>query len=262
MILIPLVLAPVLMFAAIAAEKRFGAAAGGWVAALPVALPLGVLAVAADSGSTVATALVSSAGAHVVPQVIFAATFAVVLRESGILAGFAVGAAAYAAMSVLLAGLPDLFAAAGGVPVLILARLYVRPDTRRDAPSDQPSERGSSTILPTALACLGSGLVVGVAVVGSRLAGPEIGGALSAFPTVSSLLVLSLVRGRGNGAGADSLAGLVRSLPCYLVFCVCTAATMPIVGISAIPLALTACLLVGRMTWTSVTVRAPSPAMA
>ena len=101
----------------------------------------------------------------------------------------------------------------------------------------------------TALTCLGAPLVVAAAVVGSRAAGPAVGGALAAFPTVSTLLAVALVHRSGAGHGVQALAGLVRSLPCYLTFCLLATVLLPGVGPIAIPFALLACLLAGRVTW-------------
>jgi hypothetical protein len=86
----------------------------------------------------------------------------------------------------------------------------------------------------------------------SRLAGPEIAGALAAFPTMSTTLTVAVVTVDGPVAGAHALAGLVRSLPCYLAFCVVIVLAAPALGPSAIALALLACVAAAYATWRGV----------
>jgi hypothetical protein len=62
-------------------------------------------------------------------------------------------------------------------------------------------------------------------------------------------------------AGAHALAGLIRSLPCYLTFCLVIALGAPLVGLPALALALLACLAAGHLTWRGVP-RAPRVATA
>ena len=250
-LIVSLLLAPVVMFVAVCAEQRRGATTGGWVAALPVALPISAVTVALDSGSRVADRLVWSAAGHVAAQVLFAVAFAAVLRRRGCVRGFLAGTAVYGALSVILLALPASMAAAIAIPVLIVApRMVPRHGARGGS---------SRSATATVLGCLGASVVVAAGVFGSRIAGPSVGGALVAFPTVSSLLALLIAGRAGNNAGADALAGLVRSLPCYLAFCLCAAITIPAAGTPAIPPALLAALAIGRLTWRSIAGPLPAP---
>jgi hypothetical protein len=252
-LIVPLLVAPVLMLAAVRAEQLRGASTGGWVAALPVSMPVGIATIAVESGPHVAAQLAWSAAGHVPAQVLFGAVFAGVLRRAGPIRGFAAGLAAYATASVLLIALPGGLAAPLALPAILLAARRVRPGG--SSGSGTPARPGV-----TAITCGGAGLVVAVTVLGSRAAGPEVGGAFGACPTVSALLALSVVRRSGRAAGADVLAGLVRSLPCYVAFCVCAASTLPGLGLPAIPLALLGCVAVGGVTWRSVATPVPAPA--
>ena len=65
----------------------------------------------------------------------------------------------------------------------------------------------------------------------------------------------------GRAAGAHALAGLVRSLPCYLAFCLAIALAAPAAGAAAIPLGLLACLAAASATWRGVPV-APRAALS
>jgi hypothetical protein len=59
----------------------------------------------------------------------------------------------------------------------------------------------------------------------------------------------------------SALAGLVRSLPCYLVFCLVIVLATPTLGLAAIGLAVPACVAAGHATWRGVPV-AEQPAGA
>jgi hypothetical protein len=254
MVFVSLLIAPSLMLAAVWAEQRRGSLAGGWVAALPVSLPIAVLAVTLDGGNHLASRLAWSAGGHVAAQVLFAVCFAAALHRGLLLRGLACGLTAYGACSVVIACAPAVVAAAAAVPALLIGPRLV---PAQGSPTPAPRRRAT-----TALTCLGASAVVAAAIFGSRLAGPEVGGALAAFPTMSTLLVVVAVGRSGAAAGVHALAGLVRSLTCYLTFCVSAAVTIPLVGAAAVPLALIGCLAAGRATWRALPTLAPSASPA
>jgi hypothetical protein len=254
MIFVSLLVAPSLMLAAVWAEQRRGASAGGWVAALPVSFPIGVVAVVLDGGDRVAAELAWSAGGHVAAQVIFGVCFAAALHRGSLWRGLACRLAAYGACSLVLGCAPAVVAAALAIPALLIGPRFV---PAHGAPT--PAPRPWTT---TALTCLGASAVVAAAIFGSRLAGPDVGGALAAFPTMSTLLVVVAVSRGGAAPGVHALAGLVRSLPCYLTFCVLAALMLPLVGAAAVPLALIGCLAAGRVTWRALPAIAPSPSPA
>src|SRR3954447_12385305 len=108
------------MLVASAAERRYGAAVAGMVAAAPVSLTVIVLAVGADGG-----ALAASAGAHVIAQVAFALVFAAVIRRGG-LAGLCSGTVAFAAVSAAITTLPPFLATTAAIPALLLAPRYLK----------------------------------------------------------------------------------------------------------------------------------------
>jgi len=110
------------------------------------------------------------------------------------------------------------------------------------------------------MTCAGASGIVAAAVLTSRLAGPEVAGAVAAFPTISALLAFAVVGRDGPRAGAHALAGLVRSLPCYLAFTLAVAFAAPATGAAAVLAGLLACLVVAGATWRGVPV-APRPAL-
>ena len=252
-IAVPLVLAPAVMAVAAVVERRLGPAAAGWVAALPVAFAIAIVAVILDAGARPASTMALSAAVHVPAQVLFGAVFAAVLVRRGVILGGAAGALAYVACSIALAGVPAAAAVASAIPVLVVApRLMAAGRPRAGSP------RRRST---TALTCAAAWVLVAAAVVTSRLAGPQAAGAVAAFPTISTLLAVTVVTRDGPLAGAHALTGLVRSLPCYLAFCLAVALATPAAGVAAIALGALACLAAAGATWRGVPV-ARRPALA
>jgi hypothetical protein len=243
-VFVSLLIAPLVMAAAAAIERRLGPSAAGWVAALPVSFGVAVVAVALDAGDETASRMALSAAAHVPAQIVFAAVFAAVLPRHGLLLGGAAGALAYVVCAVGFARVPDALAVAVAVPALALApRLITAGRPRAGSP------RRWST---TAITCGAASVIVGAAVLTSRSAGPVAAGAVAAFPTMSAMLAFSVVARDGSPAGAHALLGLVRSLPCYLTFCLVVVLVAPSVGLPAVALALLACVATGRVTWRTV----------
>lgn len=248
--MIPLLLAPAVMAVATLIEKRLGPSAAGWVGALPAAFAVAVIAVSVDIGPGAAAAMALSAAAHVPAQVALGVVFAHVLRRRGLAVGFAAGLAAYIAASLLIAGVPAALAVAVAVAVLCLA-----PRVMPAAPLRPASPRSRRIV---ALTCAGATLIVAAAVLTSRLAGPDPAGTVAAFPTMCTILTVVAVTRDGAAAGVHTLTGLIRSLPCYLAFCVTVAVAVPFAGIAAVGIGLLSCLLAAACTWKRVpTTRSP-----
>jgi hypothetical protein len=245
-IVVSLLLAPVVMAAAALIERRLGPSAAGWVAALPAAFAVAVVAVSLDAGSDSASAMALSAARHVPAQVALGVVFAGVLVRRGLVIGAVAGTAAYVATSALVADLSAGLAVAAAVPVLAFAPRFMVVG--------QPRTGSRHRWSTTALTCVAASVIVGGAVVTSRLAGPEAAGAVAAFPTMCTILTLAVVTRDGRMAGADALAGLVRSLPCYLTFCLVVASTAPSAGAAGVVLGLLACMVAAGVTWRGVPV--------
>jgi hypothetical protein len=253
MLVLSLLLAPVVMAAAGQVGRRLGPSAAGWVAALPITFSVAVIAVSLDAGAPAAATMALSAATHVPAQVAFAVVFASVLLRRGLLAGIAAGAVTYAAGSICLADVPPVLAVASAVPALALAPRVMTGGRPRPGARRPPST--------TALSCAAASALVAAAVLTSRLAGPEAAGAVAAFPTLSATLAIAVTTHDGRRAGAYALGGLVRSLPCYLTFCLVVALALAPVGPAAVVLGLLACLAAAGATWRAVPV-ASRPALA
>ena len=244
MVFVSLLIAPVVMAAAALTERRLGPSAAGWVAALPVSLAVAVVAVVLDAGERTATAMALSAATHVPAQVLFAAAFAAVLMRSGPLLGAAVGTLAYTACATVLAFLPAVAGIVAAVPLLALAP--------RMMPAGPPRPSSPRRWSNTAMTCVTAAAIVGVAVLTTRLAGPVAAGGVAAFPAMSTTFAIAVARRDGSTAGAHALTGLIRSLPCYLTFCLLVVLATPSVGLPAVALAVLGCLAAGRITWRAV----------
>jgi hypothetical protein len=230
MVIAPLLAAPAVMFAATAAERRYGAAVAGLVGAAPVALA--VVIVSVGDG-----AVAASAAAHVIAQVAFAVAFALVVVRRGGLAGVAAGSVAYAAVSAVIECVPPALAIVAAIPSLLVAARRLpeyatsgRGAGARAAASGRgadPRGAGGPSLATTALGAAASIALVGSSLTAAHFAGPEAAGAIGAFPAVSTAFALVLVRSRGTRTAANALKGLTVGLRGYLAFCLVVAATGP-----------------------------------
>jgi hypothetical protein len=244
MVIVSMLVAPALMAAASLVGRRLGPSAAGWVAALPVSIAAAAVAVALDAGGATARALALSAAEHVPAQVAFAAVLGVVLARRGLVRALAAGVAAYVGGSVVLAHVPAAVAVASAVSLLAVAQRFM--------PARRPETASPRRWWATAAAFAATAIVVAATLQATRLAGPGIGGAVAAFPTLSTTLAVSIVLRDGRAAGTDALLGLVRGLPCYLTFCLVLAVCVGPLGVGAVALALAAALLAGGLTWRRV----------
>ncbi|MET0769761.1 MAG: hypothetical protein ABW081_07605, partial [Solirubrobacteraceae bacterium] len=79
--------------------------------------------------------------------------------------------------------------------------------------------------------------------------------------TICTLVAALAAHHDGRRAGAHALAGLVRSLPCYLAFCLAAALALPAAGLAALAPAVLACVAAAGVTWRGVPT-APRAAVA
>jgi hypothetical protein len=252
MVFVSVLIAPLVMSVATLVGRHLGPSAAGWVAALPVSFTVAMAAVAVDAGDGAAGALALGAATHVPAQAAFAVVFAAVLVRRGLVAGFAAGAVTYAVCALALARVPDVLGVALALPSLALAPRLIRPG--------RPPVTAASRWTTAAMSCMAASLMVAATLATSRLAGPATAGAIAAFPTLSATLVIAVVVNNGSRAGAQALLGLVRSLPCYLTFCLVVVLAAPSIGLPAIAVALLACLAVGGVAFQRVPLTSLEPA--
>jgi hypothetical protein len=254
-LLLPVALAPLLIVAISVAERRFGPAVAGRLNSIPVSISLAVLGVAADRGAKAGADVAEAAAAHVPAQVAFALAFAAVLvklrgrRHACVVAGLLAAAAAYAALSLVIARLPAGVAIAAALPALALGR-YVLDGGERAAGD---GDGGAAELVARALVALLFILAVLTAV---RTSGPQLGGAIAGFPALTATLAVMIGWARGPVAVARLLAGVVEGLAGYLAFCVALAFTAPGLGLAAAPLAAAACAAAYAANWQGGRIRA------
>jgi hypothetical protein len=254
------------MFAVSAAERRFGPAIAGAMAAMPVALSIIVLAVGAELGADAGATLAAGAAAHDVAQVAVALAFATVLMRRGASLGLLAGVAAFALVSLLVEPFPTPLAIALALPALRMKGSD--PLTKRNRPEQgfscenrvkgsDPSTRAAPVNTgpvrgATALGAAAAAAMVAAALGTAELAGPAAAGMIGAFPALSTAFAVLLVRTRGREAAASALRGLIGGLRAYLVFTVTVAVTAPGLGVyTAVPLALALCLMTYAVLFTA-----------
>ena len=120
MVFVPLARRTSLMLVVSAAERRFGPAVAGAMAALPVALSIIVLAVGAELGRDAGATLAAAAAAHVVAQVAFALAFAAVITRPAAHSACSPESPSFAFVSLLVVPLPPALAIASPIPALLL----------------------------------------------------------------------------------------------------------------------------------------------
>jgi uncharacterized membrane protein (GlpM family) len=234
----------VVMLVVTGVERRLGPMAAAWVASLPIAITVAVVAVTVSDGVGAARAMALSAATEMPAQLIFAIVFSTVLIRHGRLLGLLAAAAMYTGCSTLVMQTPAAVAITIGALLLSVAPRML-PSGRS---TTLAARRGSTRALSSAAAMA----IVGATVLAARVAGPVIAGAIAAFPTLCTILTVVVVGHRGRQAGAEVLLGLVRGIPCYFTFCLTLWVTAGMLGPSAVAVGLIVCLLTARLTWRTV----------
>jgi hypothetical protein len=234
-------LAPLLMLLATSVEGRLGPAAGGWTTALPLGFAVTLAAMAVTTGPATAGTVAASAAGHVPAQVVFGLLFGAALTRWGLLAGGAAGTLGYLAASAALDCLPQHVAVLLALTALAAGTRLARSDHPRTAHPRRPSA--------TALVCLSAAAAVLGATLASRAIGPVAGGAAAAFPTMTGTLAVAVTAQGGRAEGADVLAGLVRSLPCFFAFALTIAICARHLGLWSFAIAAIAAVTVAAFTW-------------
>ncbi len=249
MLAVPLVIAPAVVASAALVERRLGSSAAGWVVSLPIVVVVAVASVTTDAGPRAAAGLALGVAAHVSAQVVLALVVATVLLRRGLLLGLVAGVLAYAAWSLLVARLPT--------PAAVVLAVVLLAAGPRLVPSVGARTPATPVWWTTLLTCLGASFAVAASILASRYAGPQLAGALAAFPAVSLTLALVVGVRDGRPGAVRVLDGLVRGLPSYLVFCLVVGLTAPRAGLAAVPLGLLAAVGTAVVTWRGVAVLAP-----
>lgn len=124
----------------------------------------------------------------------------------------AISVASYALASWLISGFNPAVNIGIGVIALVLGNIYQSRRPRAPRPSNP------ATRVQRLLSLGAAGLVVAIIAVTNQVAGPQLAGALGAFPVMSTTIAFSVAPREGVVNASTVMAGVARSLPIYLVY--------------------------------------------
>jgi uncharacterized membrane protein (GlpM family) len=176
------------MFLAQRLEMRLGPAAAGWFAALPIAFGVATATIALTSSAENAALVSLSAVGHVGPMV------------------------AYAIASILVIPVPEIARVTLGVLAIALGTWFMSRQPR----ATHIAQAASTTQQMLSLAS--AGVVVGLITVADNVSGPDLAGALGAFPTMSTTIALFIAYRSGVRNANSVMRGLMKSLPIYVTY--------------------------------------------
>lgn len=200
------------MFLAQRLEMRLGPAAAGWFAALPIAFGVATATIALTSSAENAALVSLSAVGHVGPMVAYAVAFVLLTKRYGAWRGFALATLVYAITSILVIPVPEIARVTLGVLAIALGTWFMSRQPR----ATHIAQAASTTQQMLSLAS--AGVVVGLITVADNVSGPDLAGALGAFPTMSTTIALFIAYRSGVRNANSVMRGLMKSLPIYVTY--------------------------------------------
>lgn len=248
-----LTLAPLMVVAATLAGRRWGAAAAGLVAGLPIVAGPILWFYAVEQGPAYAQAAAISTLLGLVSLGLFAVAYGWrAWSGGGALSSLLLSWVAFAVGTTLINGLlagHDVGLGRAffyGLAALFLALRSLPPaEAGAAAPSPPPSFDLPLRLVATA------GLVWGLTHYAQAL-GPRLGGLLTPFPVASTVLTVFAHRQGGSDAARSVLKGLLLALNAFAVFCLALALCLPRAGIAVafgVALAASALVQAAVVTW-------------
>jgi len=228
-------------------EVRMGAAAAGWVAALPIAFGVASATIAVTQNHTDASLIALSAAGHLAPMVAYGIAFVWLTTRLGAVRGFLLATVIYVAASVSVIPASEVARLGIGVLAIFVGALYMARQPR----AVRTGEAASRT---QRLLSLGSAaLVVAFITVANQYSGPGLAGAIGAFPTMSTTIALFIAHRSGVRNANSVMGGMVKSLPIYLTYCLVFALLILHTTVWWAVAGATALALVAAMlTWTRI----------
>ena len=228
-------------------ERRVGAAAAGWFAALPIAFGVAAAAIAVTDTAADASSAALSAAGHTGPMVVYAVAFVAIGSRLGAVRGFLLAAPVYIAASLLLRPLP-------ATACVVIGLLAIAAGTFHLTRQPRPVRSGvPSSALQQVLSLASAGAVVALISVANQLAGPVVAGAVGAFPVMTTTMALFLAYRSGSSYAVYVMHGLVRSLPVYATYCLAFSLAVTRMDLVwAVALSTGAALIVAAVTWRTV----------
>lgn len=214
MLALKLTLAPALIGLATLAARRWGPAAAGWLASLPVVGGPILLVVALERGPSFGASAARAATAGLVSLALFTTVHALLARSGAHWLPAVVGGWAAFAASTTALGLVSLSALAACLAAL-LAGLAGGAVLRAPA-----GVAGSGRRLPgdLVLRMAAGALLVVVITAASAALGPHLTGLLTPFPVIASVLAVFTHALDGAAAVQRYAAALLRGLPSFAAF--------------------------------------------
>lgn len=206
-------IAVVTMFLVQRIELRLGAAAAGWFAALPIAFAVAGVTIAVAGSRSDASLVALSAVGHAGPMIAYGMAFVWATPRLGVVRGFAGAAGVYVAASVAVLPIPEPVRIGIGVVAIVIGTGYM---------SRQPCAvrtLEAATTTQQILSLASAALVVALITVTNRYSGPDLAGAVGAFPTMTTTIALFLAHRSGVRNAGSVMSGMVKSLPIYVTFC-------------------------------------------
>jgi len=209
-----LALAPTLVAIATLAARRWGPAAGGWVASLPVVAGPVLLVFIADHGPAFGAQAGASATLGLVSLAVFTTVYARVAR-SGRTWGVCLltGWLSFLLTTAVLAlvAVPAIYALAAALVAfqlcrVALGRVPAPAGTGRRLPADIPLRMLAALVM-----------VIGLSVVSGPL-GSRVSGLVAPFPIIGSVMAAFTHASRGREALQGYSATLLRGLPSLALF--------------------------------------------
>ena len=223
-----LLLTPVLIVVATLAGRRWGEAAGGWLAGLPLTSGPVALFLAFEHGTSFAAASSFGSLDGAAAEAWFGIAYAWTARRCPWGLALVAGRAAFALCGALLQSLR--------VPLwaLLLVSYAILGISLRLMPPGQTLRE--PTLAPSwdlpARAAVATALVIGVTAAAPFL-GPRASGLLAAFPIFGTVLAVFAQRAYGAAAASDVLRGLILGLFSFCAFFYVLGITLETLGIAA-----------------------------
>ena len=207
-------LAPLLVAAATAVQRRWGHAVGGRLTGLPLTSGPILVILLAEHGREFAARTAAGMLLGLLSGCVFCLCYAVVARRRGWPVALGAGLAAFAVCTVALS--PVRLPVAGALAVVAV----VLPVMLRRWPGGTPG-RGTGPAawwdLPLRMVCT-AGMVLAVTAVAGEL-GPRMAGLLAPLQVIGAVVAVFTHRAQGGPAAAHFLRGVVQGSFSFAAFC-------------------------------------------
>lgn len=241
-------IAVITMFFAQKLEQRMGAAAAGWFAALPIAFGVAAATIAVTGSTSDAYQSTLSAAGHTGPMIAYAVAFVALTAHLGAVQGFLLAAPIYVLASLLFRPVPEDARVVIGILAIGTGALYMSRQPRPVGRSGQ-----ASTTTQQVLSLTSAGVAVALISAANQLAGPNVAGAVGAFPVMTTTMALFIAHRSGARFAGFVMQGLVKSLPIYMTYCLVFMVTITRVGVLwAVVTSTALALVVAALTWSRV----------